>query len=508
VGEPERVRGPDAWDRYYRVNVGLNAVLGTPGVPQAAFGETVMTARAAFTQAADEGFFLLADEPLERDPAEVSAAIARLPDEGRLASLCGTRRRSTHRTATGTHQHFQTLLRGARIVGSDVRLHQDGRGVFAVTGRPLGDTADRDPGPAPLTDDREALASCRERFGVDDELVGARIDQVIFPLEHGATWAYEVSFVVPADAADARVYLRADDLSVLLSYNIASSAPGKGRVYPVNPLQTAALVDVSLDGLASPGSMLRGDALDVRPARAARLERPDGDFEVDPAEPAFDEVQAYHHLWRVRDYFGRIVDATLLAGPPFAPMIALVNDPLSPNNAYFTPSTGQLRFGTFGHTRSSARSASMVYHEFGHAVTDAICHLGRAKLANTESRGLSEGYSDYFAASLLGDPRFGDYVANIPEGARNCADPALRFPPGRAGREHDTGAVWAAVLWAIRGRLNQATTDKLAIESVEFLDSASTFDDARAALHTADTQLSGGANSAVIDEEYDARAPA
>ena len=108
-------------------------------------------------------------------------------------------------------------------------------------------------------------------------------------------------------------------------------------------------------------------------------------------------------LLGAREYFAGIADPALLQATPFTPMVALVNDPQSPDNAYFMPSTGQLRFGLFG-SRSSARSASIVTHEFGHAITDSICKLGRAKVRNTESRGLSEGYSDYFAASSLDDP--------------------------------------------------------------------------------------------------------
>jgi hypothetical protein len=301
-----------------------------------------------------------------------------------------------------------------------------------------------------------------------------------------------------------RVYLRSDDLSVLLAYNISSAADGAAAVYSVNPMQTPNLVDVNLGGLDEPGNLLRGTMIDVSQASGTRVDRPGGDFRTDPQDPEFDEGQVYHFLLRAREYFGELVEQGLLQARPFAPMVALVNDPASPNNAYYMPTTGQLRFGLFG-TRSSARSASMVIHEFGHAITDATSQLGRARIRNTESRGLSEGYSDYFAASMLDDPRFADYVADVPEGARNCSDPALRFSGDFTGEEHDTGAVWAAVLWAIRGRVGPETADTLAIGSVDFLDSSSTFDDARAALRSVDDRLFQGANRQVIDEEYDGR---
>jgi hypothetical protein len=303
------------------------------------------------------------------------------------------------------------------------------------------------------------------------------------------------------------VFLRADDMSLLLSYNVSSSTTGRATVYAVNPMQNDQPAEVELTELEDPGNLLRGHAIDVRQADGARLNRPGSDFRIDPSDDAFDEPQVYHFISRAIDYFSGLVDAALLGTKPFTPMTALVRDPQSPNNAYYSPTTGELRFGDFG-VRSSARSASVVIHEFGHAITDGISHLGRSKLQNTEARGLSEGYSDYFAASLLDDPRLGDYVADNPNGARNCSDGALRFPAGFIGEEHATGAVWAAVLWAIRQRVGQDTADKLAIESVDFLDSSSTFDDAHTALRSVDNKLFGDANGSAIDEEYDARRPA
>jgi hypothetical protein len=125
---------------------------------------------------------------------------------------------------------------------------------------------------------------------------------------------------------------------------------------------------------------------------------------------------------------------------------------------------------------------------------------------DTQARGLSEGFSDYFAASLLDDPRFADYAADDPHGARNCSD-ALQFPPAFVGEEHATGAVWASVLWAIRSAIGRATCDQLVVESLDFLDNTSTFEDARTALHAVDAALNRDANKGVIDQEFDSRAP-
>jgi hypothetical protein len=492
---------PGGWDRYYQVQADLDPLLGTPGIGSA-FGATVEAEHGSFRQITQGGFFLQAPEPAPDDPAALSAALSGAPTSGALVSVVGTRRTRARRNATGTHSQFEQIVRGARLVGGDLRIHQDAEGVFAVTGRPLGDLAARDPGEAPELESREALQTCAERFELD-ELREARVEQVVFPQAEGAVWAYEVAFVVPEHAADVRVYLHADDMRLLLSYNISSAAHGRGKVYEINPMQTPTLIDVTLDGLEVPGNLLRGPSLDVTQAAGTRMDRPDSDFDANPNDDEFDEPQVYHHVRRAAEYFRNITSAGLMDAAPFTPMRVLVNDPGSPNNAYYSPSTGELRFGLFGN-RSSARSASIVIHEFGHAISDGICQLGRSVVRNTQARGLSEGFSDYFAASLLDDPRLGDYVADDAGGARNCAD-RLKFPSGFVGEEHSTGAVWASVLWAIRGEVRQALCDSLAVESLDFLDNTSTFENARTALHSVDARLYGDANKDVIDREFDSR---
>ena len=473
----------------------LAPLLGTPGV----------IVEAPFAQAARGGFFLVAAEPLRDDPAAVAARLSGAPESGALAMVCGTRRTGLRRTATGSHERFAQLLHGARVVGADVDLHEDERGVYGVTGRPLGDLPARDP----ARGRRSTRAKCcgRARSSSGSPSCARRPEPVVFPVGDGGVWAYEVRFRVPEDAADVRAHLRADDLSLLLSSNLASAATGRAGVYPVDPLTTPSLAAVELEGLEEPGRLLRGASLDAAPAAGARMVRPDRDFTADPVRPEFDEPQVFHRVWGALGYFRALTDPPLLAAAPFAPMRVLVRDPGSPDNAYYSPDSGELHFGLFGDDSSSARCASVVIHELGHAVTDAICRLGRSLARDSEARGLSEGFSDYFAASRLDDPALGPYIADDPHGARNASDPDLRFPPGFEGEEHDTGAVWAGVLWGLRDRAGQADTDRLVIESLDFLGPASTFEEARTALHTVDDRLFGGEHSVAIDEEFDARAP-
>ena len=70
--------GPSAGsDRYERVNADLAPLLGTPGVD----------VRPPFAQVSRTGFFLLAEEPLQEDPAVVSARFAGLPGPDAVAAV-------------------------------------------------------------------------------------------------------------------------------------------------------------------------------------------------------------------------------------------------------------------------------------------------------------------------------------------------------------------------------------------------------------------------------------
>ena len=219
---------------------------------------------------------------------------ARLP--GALAAVHGTWRTAVRRTATGTHERFAQLLRGAgRRLG---RRPARGRARHLRRhGRPLGDLHARDPGARPALDPREVLVDVRGAVRLDD-IRAATPEPVVFPLGEGGAWAYEVRFRVLEDAADVRAYLRADDLAVLLASNLASAATGRARVYPADPLTTPELVAATLEGLEEPAACCAAP-LARRGAGRRRADRPRRPrLHGDPARAEFDEPQIYHHAWR------------------------------------------------------------------------------------------------------------------------------------------------------------------------------------------------------------------
>lgn len=506
---------PAEWDRFNVQHVDdLSAVTGTPGIAEVPAGKTLGLLDTTYRQETPSGFFLVQAEQTAAPLGAFPSAERALQDLGAPpVSGDGITMLQKFSTATGTHLRARQTIGGIPIVGADLNVHADGESAYALTGRPVAELEKRRPEGRPPQPTEEVVSAVAAVFDLPVQH-NINVEVVVFPFSDSAVWAFRASFVVGDPVANVRAFFNAD-LELMLSYNVASSAlPGRASVFPVNPLRTPGLVDVDLSDLGdAPPGQLSGIVVTISPGQPPPLSRPKRDFRLGAHQQGFDEAQGYYHVWQALQYYGALMDLAGLSSPPFRPVRAVVNDPKSRDNAYFVPDTGDLLFGDFDGIRPSARSADIVYHELGHAFTDTICALGRG-LPNSEARGMSEGYSDYFAASALDNPRMGDYVADLPEGARNCGKSDLRFPERFDGEEHATGEVWASFLWAIKQQIGQqdADADALAAGSLSFLSHSSTFEEGRAALIMADRRLfpdavDHGAHEMLIEHEFDARRP-
>ena len=417
---------------------------------------------------------------------------------------------ATMRSVTGTHETWQQRVRGAPVLGAVYSMHHGPTGQLAMSGTPLGDLVARDPGPEPKRDLGTVRAAMRRELDLPKS-TSIVVEPVVFPLSGGGIWAYKGSCVLRRPIADLRIFVDADNLGLLLSYDVAASATlvGEGRTFRVSPSRDAAATSVLLGELDPDPGLLRGPVIAVRPARGEPVSRPRGDYRVEPTDACFNEVSAYYHVRRAVRWFADLLGPELLTRPPFTPLGVVTDDrSVGAQVAIYVPGQNAIRFHSA--RRNGARSADIVVHEVTHAVADRICRLNRS--ASTEAKSLSEGYADYAAASILDDPRFGDYVQDAPDGARNCADPTLRFPPGFAGdnEPYSSGAVWAAVLWDLRSALGPEVADAIVFNSLSYLNPNSTFVQAVAALVEADRALFGddadtGRHAADVQRCFDGR---
>lgn len=509
------LESPSAWDDLETAMIPLAGITDLADVAGADLGERLAAAgTSGFMQVADEASAFLVAESAE---AAVPAAELISSFLGAIDAAPGPRAKADahaiHRleSRSGTHLVAQQTVEGVAVLGGRFVVHKTEENAYAVTGRPAAHIAVAPKEAAPKRFPHQRVKrAVREMFDLspDHEV---RTERTLVPLPNGdGIWALKAGTILREPAfADMRVIMSVNDLAPLLTYNVASATLyGEGLVYPINPLRSPKRTGVRIDALGPAFTdRLSGTGIAVSSPGPTSYINALRDFRIDDTDPSSDEVAAYYHISRAIRFFSATL-GQLFKAIPFTPVRAVVHDADNPGNAIYAPSTGELRFGDL-QGRATARSAEIVYHELSHAISDAICRLGRG-LKDTQARGLSEGYSDYFAATILDNPIIGDYLVNKKEGVRDGSKTSLRFAPDFAGREHATGEVWSAVLWGLRQETGAEVTDVLATESLYFLDSGSTFNDGQAALLAADQRLfpasSGdGRHADAIKKAYSAR---
>ncbi|NEU80214.1 M36 family metallopeptidase [Nostoc sp. UIC 10630] len=121
--------------------------------------------------------------------------------------------------------------------------------------------------------------------------------------------------------------------------------------------------------------------------------------------------------------------------------------------------------------RHTAFDADVVFHEFAHGVTNRLVG-GRMNsprgLQQPQSRGMGEGWGDYFALTIqnFGKPVekvvIGDWVTDNPRGIRhfpynsNFPDRFGKLGTGIYNEEHNIGEIWCATLMEMNRQIGHA----------------------------------------------------
>jgi hypothetical protein len=476
-------RSLDEWDRLQQFNFDFSPVAqGSPAFSAANVAQdlasrpTIVLQPPIPTGTGDlflEGSF---GEPVSDNPTEALIAVGqRISSEtlGIAPKAENLRVTRSESSLTGVHLMATQTVEYLPVYGSEITIHLDNeKRAYALTGRPfpeaLGARLNRPP--EKHTDPASVVSNFLKLplSVVVVEEVAAEVDRSFVPcfLVDGQTyepfgcWRALVSF----------------DGALLAIYNIASAFYAEANAFLQNPFR-GSMTRVRLDNLAD-RTRLNGRYASVKSRSDADVSSPNGMFLYAETDLSFDEPNLYFFLDQFRNTCESRLgisenESTFLAkNATFNPIVGHVHDPYATNNAFYSPRDGQLYFGDINIDdveRYTSRSHDIVIHEFGHAISDSICKLGQTFL-HTQSRAMSEGYSDYFAASMLNNSVIGDYFMNDPLGFRNCEN-NKRFPAGYAGEEHDVGEVWSGFLWSLRQDpdVGRGVADVLALQSLYFL---------------------------------------
>jgi len=180
------------------------------------------------------------------------------------------------------------------------------------------------------------------------------------------------------------------------------------------------------------------------------------------------------------------------------------------NNANFaTPPDGsrprmqQFLFTSPNPDRDSSVDGDVVFHEYGHGISNRLIGNGSTALSGTQSGAMGEGWSDYWAITINNDGAVGEYVTNNPAGIRRAAYtvPAAAVHDSYSDLGfgvHADGEVWAATLWDLRTQLGATITDRIVLNGMKFTPTRPSYLNARDGIIQADQNLNGGANRCTI----------
>jgi hypothetical protein len=264
-----------------------------------------------------------------------------------------------------------------------------------------------------------------------------------------------------------------------------------GRVYATNPVSSRGeTVLVPLVDLVSPkrltGTNFHVASCNAQPGGGCAAVQhavadEDGNFLFDPDARAFDdpfaEVNAYHHLSVAATHFR---ERHGFRGACPTVMRVLVNYTEAPetpyNNAAYSPSSSGCGFLLFGQGTGVdfAYDADVVYHEYGHVVTDQLTaitgFLADPLGVSYEPLAVNEGTSDYYAATIQGNPEIAESFSGLGglggHGSLRVIENELTCPASLFGEGHFDGRIWGGVGWDLRGEVGVEKADALVFTTV------------------------------------------
>jgi Zn-dependent metalloprotease len=342
------------------------------------------------------------------------------------------------------------------------------------------------------------------------------IEQVYTPYSNNIpTLAWKVTVKTSKPIGEWKIYVNAEDGSVLKKINTLKLVNGHGNVFDPNPVVTlndltlednstmpeAAYTGITLNDLDNNG-FLDGPFVSTR-TTLNRINSRNHQFIFRRNDRSFKEVMVYYHIDKIQRYIQEIGFDNVLKRP-----IAVNIDGRSDDNSHYSPVTKDLTFGTGG--VDDAEDADVIAHEYGHAIQDDIVP-GWGE--SNEGGAMGEAFGDYLAASFFAEVKSDilkptvanwdatSYSVAMPPNLRRV-DSTKLYPKDIVGEVHDDGEIWSACLWELRRALGRRAADKLIIAHHFLLDRMATFEDAANALITTDKTLNQGRYENVIRDIF------
>jgi hypothetical protein len=402
-------------------------------------------------------------------------------------------RRSEARVVGGTVVRFGQEHRGLPVLGAStiVRVGDDGeagvlseRGVSRVSSTTPAVTAGSAAVRVAVAVDAEPTQVGEPRLAIlpGAEGEGRLVWEVV-------AWSLPGGEQVLVDASDGALLARTPLAREVLGrvYPGGPGAPKKAETRKLPGLSPSASSLCAQDGLLIAVQYTSGGisgkqlgAKNVGPSKGGQfLYNPPADPE-DPKDP-FAAVNAYYHARRAQEFFSERLGVAM-SGEAWrvAVVVNARNGGAPMNSAFFSPAglQGEDAPGNAivlgqGDVDFAADS-DVVLHEYAHHVSHGALGYSEGQFAVDEygfapmGGSIDEGISDYFAATMNGDPALGE---GLPAGLRrDISRGGARCPEDTLGEVHHDGELVATAAWEIRGLLGPDLADALVWSGAATLD--------------------------------------
>ena len=195
---------------------------------------------------------------------------------------------------------------------------------------------------------------------------------------------------------------------------------------------------------------------------------PTNTFRYRRNQDEFEQVMAYYWVTAAQRYNQSLGFGTSRRPVNKEPQRLRINQ-WGVDNSFATEKKDEIRLGKGG--VDDAEDAEVILHEYGHAI-----HFAQNfSFSTTEAGAISEGFGDYWAATVadvvaptpdpacIADWDSVSYTSTAPHCLRRV-DRDLTYPDDLTGAVHADGRIWSRALWDIRAALGHVRADTIILE--------------------------------------------
>lgn len=392
------------------------------------------------------------------------------------------------------HVTFNQVVDGVPVYEAQYKVHlrRDGR-VDMVNGSFYPNIKVTTPAVAKS----QATSTAKSDLNSKNSQVEVDATKVIYRMGEEFLLAWKLILFSSDPLVDWLYFVGAHSGEVRYKLDRLADVTGDGDVYPTHP-GLSSVTNKPLYRLIGNGR-LQGTYANVVNDVGAEAYSSTHSFQYSTSNTHFDEVNLYYYIDDFRQNFIEGVDNGSLGLNQITAHAHSNNSP-GPNNAWFSPSTGDIYFGdgTGMGFNSFAREDKIIHYEYGHAVIYDI--QSGIQSSSNEEGGISEGTPDYFTGSFTGRSQILEWAT--PNYDRDMANPEivhyddLSTDPqtGEVNEEaHDGGEFFSSVLWDLRNSsVGASVTDFLVYDALYRITNGPDFLEFRDAMIAADDAAYGG----------------